>query len=66
MNELVIEKGIPLPKKGSASPMRRMEIGDSFVTNKGPGSFAITAKRLGIKIASRKQPDGHFRIWRVA
>lgn len=68
MNELVIEKGIPLPKRSGAltSGLRKLQIGDSFLTDKLVPAFSVTAKRIGIKIASRKQPDGQMRIWRVA
>lgn len=68
MNELVIEKGIPLPKKWGAmtSGLRKLQIGDSFLTDKLVPSFSVTAKRIGIKIASRKQPDGQMRIWRIS
>lgn len=68
MNELVIEKGIPLPKRAGAltSGLRKLQIGDSFLTDRQAPSFSVTAKRIGIKIASRRQPDGRLRIWRVA
>jgi hypothetical protein len=69
MNDLVIEKGISIPpRKGRwMNALRSMEIGDSilFPLDIQPSTFFIAARRSGIKITSRKMPDG-LRVWRVA
>ena len=64
-----IEKNVPMPSRNSrsrglASALRALEIGDSFVYHRQSG-FAKLLKFLGIKIATRKQPDGTYRIWRI-
>lgn len=69
-----IEKGVPIPARGlradSAFPFMDMEIGDSIEV---PADFAKKAraaahgfaKREGIRLTCRAQPDGSVRIWRV-
>ncbi len=42
-----------------------MDIGDSFVYDKPLASIANVAYRLGYKLASRKQEQGLWRIWRT-
>ena len=68
-----IEKGIALPTKrgvdgsGIADAVRAMEIGDSFVVEKGHQriSASAAAKREGRDVVSRANGDGTFRIWRT-
>jgi len=65
-----IETGIPIPasKAGrpKTSPIYKMNIGDSFTTTKiGRINAYACAKRNGVKITSRKQENGTFRIWRT-
>ena len=68
-----IDKGVPIPesRKGAGKyPWRACEVGDSFVfsgTQSQAGRSAWTAgTTLGRRFATRKQPDGSVRIWRVA
>ena len=63
-----IEKGVPLPAHGNARyPFRDMAVGDSFVSDRNISAAVSEAgKRLGLKFICRKQPDGSFRVWRVA
>lgn len=71
--KIKIEKNIPIPniciKSGMAEALRSCEVGDSFVIPDSPSkgtNASIAAARLGMKVATRKQPDGSFRIWRIA
>lgn len=69
-----IEKGVPIPahrlRADYAFPFMDMEIGDSIEV---PADFARKAraaahgfaKREGIRLTCRSQPDGSVRIWRV-
>lgn len=69
-----IEKNVPLPNPGRnetgvTSALRAMSVGDSFVIDKPAvnarvGLFAL-AGRAGVSIATRTQPDGSLRVWRV-
>jgi hypothetical protein len=70
-----IEKGIPLPPSANGPgrvgkyPFAQMRVGDSFVcdkpqTNLG-ATLAYSAKKLGIKFATRKIDAGTTRIWRT-
>jgi hypothetical protein len=62
----VIEKGVPMPKAVNAnSVLRLLGVGDSFLTERHPANFNSAAKFLGIKISSRRQPDGKYRVWRT-
>jgi hypothetical protein len=71
-----IEKGVEMPsleRAGYKYPLRGLEVGDSFVVPKDklPKSGSISgcltpqSQRLGIKIITRKQPDGSYRVWRI-
>ena len=68
--EIKIEKGIPLPKAKGGRPgtvivlLRTLKVGDSFVWPRR--EIDKSAHLCGIKIATRAQPDGTFRIWRIA
>ena len=74
-----VETDVPMPaspiKREPKYPFAKMRVGDSFVVAdaKARGnalcaamSFACTAAGSGTKFASRKQPDGRYRIWRTA
>ncbi len=73
MNEQIkIDKNVPLPEHGTAQTgvsiaMRTMKIGDSFIykaNGNHPGNFHALARMNRIKVITRKQPDGSYRIWR--
>lgn len=58
---------MPLAKEGysnQARAMATMEIGDSFLWASSFPNIGNQAKRAGIKVTCRKQPDGSYRIWR--
>lgn len=66
-----IEKGVPLPVctgkyRGTTATIRALEIGDSFVFAGEGKNIRQTAKNVGVKISQRRQPDGTFRVWRIA
>lgn len=44
-----------------------MEIGDSFTVEKMNQAVraSAVAKQDGYKCATRKQPDGTYRVWRI-
>jgi hypothetical protein len=72
-NEYKIEKNVPLPRgtvhNGSfLNAMRQMQIGDSMIISEGKRSANAynCACRLNYKISMRRQPDGTYRMWRVA
>jgi len=68
-----IERGIPIPPKvwgKTAAVLGALEIGDSYETksrkaNALSGYERNVAKKLGIKITTRKVKDFIFRVWRV-
>lgn len=74
ISNIKIEKNIPIPpKKGGRAKgalrevMESMAIGDSIVLSKRYIQHARSLKvRCGISITERKQPDGTFRVWRIA
>lgn len=73
MTAIKIEKGIPIPPKGNrmgglVGAMRSLEVGDSLVLPSGSSSNKpyATARDVGIKVTTRKQPDGSIRVWRIA
>jgi hypothetical protein len=65
-----IEKGVPVPPRakgaGLAAALRSMVEGDSLVIPRQSrsGVYAF-AWRFGIKITTREQPGGNYRIWRI-
>ncbi len=72
MSDIVIEKGIPLPRRGVAPkyPFAKLEVGDSFfvpgrTTNSFGGIMTAAAKRTGYGFQSRKT-DGGIRVWRIS
>lgn len=69
----VIEKNVPIPehtiynKDGMANVMRKMKVGDSFECSESERNSAhTTARYVGIKIITRRQMDGTYRVWRIA
>jgi hypothetical protein len=68
MNQPLIEKNVVLK---SLWPFAKMEVGDSFVVPDYAkrASVYIAAKRFGdkhgMKFATRKTPEGSYRIWRT-
>ena len=76
INEIIIEKGIPLPPIRPVGNrygrwvdiVRQMEIGDSVVLpRKVLGSIYAACRRHGWKVRIQTQPDGAtLRLWRVA
>lgn len=75
-----IDKDIPLPTKFPAGwknrglPFDKLEVGDSFLVEKGDRkswAFAFDAIKKAqqahdIKLTTRLESDGKRRIWRVA
>lgn len=72
MSDIIIEKGIPIKPilsrvNGVAAVLKQCEVGDSFLwTVKNQSNLHASAKYVGYKIVTRKQPDGQYRIWRIA
>lgn len=74
--ELKIEKGVPLQAlgrgggrkgKGYTAAIRTMDVGDSFTVPTGAHrNIHALFGQNGRKCATRKQPDGTHRVWRVA
>jgi hypothetical protein len=68
-----VEKGIPIPEivgNGRPSEMangiRTMQVGDSMlIPEKRVDGARKMARKLGIKLCTRKAGDGMRRIWRV-
>ena len=70
-NQMIIEKGIPIPDRrrdgGITGTLRKMSVGDSFLipAEMNRASAHIAATKLGITITTRKQSDGTVRVWRT-
>ena len=71
--EIKIEKGVPVPSgrlhgDSISAVLRKMEIGDSIIwpANSPRASVSQQSKRCGIKMTSKKMPDGSLRVWRIA
>lgn len=72
---LEIDKGVPLRPKRGLTPeykyfsevLNEMENGDSIVVDTPARAVAIRAqaRRMGICLTQRKEPDGRLRLWRV-
>ena len=73
----VIERGVPLPphsrpksRFGLTAELRKLGVGDCLhakdMTARLRKSITTTANLIGIKVASRRAPEGGFRIWRIA
>lgn len=70
-----IDKGIPIPKinhdkPSTTYPFKEMNVGDSFLIPDGEkkstarSAALIIAKRMGIKVLTRKI-EGGLRVWRI-
>lgn len=75
MNEIKIEKGVPIPhRRGSGPtekyPFSKMKIGDSFLVqgDKDSSAIRVTAsaagRRLKFTFTVHRGEDG-YRIWRI-
>lgn len=65
MSEIKIESGIPIPNTGKwVMLFKKAKHGDSFFLESANSRAAIciAAKRLGMKVISRKEGSG-FRFW---
>lgn len=69
MDDIVIEKGIPIPegRSGVTSLLRSMAIGDSIVISRRKReSWGPTLKRLApMKFTGRSIDEVNVRLWRV-
>lgn len=68
--EIKIEHGVPLFKAGNQSiiseALKQMKPGDSFLYPEATrASVGCAAKRLGIRVTTRKLGDGNIRVWRL-
>jgi len=65
-----IEKKVPLPSRGRNNyrlVYEQMEPGDSFKIQKNQYQAALmAARRLGLKITTRKIDEGSLRVWLVS
>jgi len=66
-----IEKGIPIPEKSSLiATLRKMELGDSVLSDMSHDSTRSTASKVkrekGWRFTVRKVGGGGIRVWRVA
>lgn len=66
-----IQSGVPIPPRTvtRSSAVRdalgKMFSGDSVkVTKNQAAQFRNHAKKAGVKIATRREPDGSFRVWK--
>lgn len=71
-----IDNGVPLPERGTVlsygnrvplvDTLRKLQAGQSFVVDTVKARIATldTAHRLGIKVTTKRQEDGRYRIWR--
>lgn len=70
MSMAKLEKGVPLPVRAARRrkyPWEEMAVGDSFVVPiHARYGLSSTAKRLGIRITTRKIDDNTARVWRIA
>jgi len=66
MEKYKIEKDVPVPTRCRRGiyPFAKMEIGDSFFTEKGTSCATHFGKKYNKKFIVRKEKDG-FRIWRI-
>jgi hypothetical protein len=63
-----VDKSIPIPRSNMGRPKypwRDLKIGDSFYVPKYTNSLHYCAKRIGIKITTRKDAEGGIRVWRI-
>lgn len=71
MNEVKIEKNVPMPapysRSGLTGTLREMEIGDSIVIPRiRQTNVSTAANTLRRKYSTRKIDDQTIRVWRVA
>ena len=74
----VIERGVPLPPRprngllrvGITSYLRKLDVGDVLrvpgLTEGRRAGIHKLAHHIGIKVATRKLPEGGYGIWRLA
>lgn len=68
MNKLLIEKGVPIPRR---FPFEEMEVGDSFAVPKEISKDAIYGSanyygnKYNKKFTVRRMDDGTYRCWRI-
>ena len=70
---IVIERGIPLadvphkPPSPIVQALRALEVGESLVwaSQAKDQRLKVQTKHPGRSFASRRLPDGRFRIWRI-
>ena len=72
MNNIVIEKNIPIPNYRAGLPWREMEIGDSFLIRCHPGEELKYRRRVSAVQQTNKHMrfamrnvDGGLRVWRI-
>lgn len=72
MEDIKIEKGVPLPRAnqrgfGLADVLAKMEVGDSFLVpkHKRQGLFAYFRNAKPAKFTSRTVDEENVRVWRV-
>lgn len=70
--EIVIEKGIPMPDRRPKYPLQEMEVGDSFELSdeadprKLRGSVYQYGRRYGRDFSVIKTGEESYRVWRTA
>lgn len=65
--EITIEKNVPIPENkqtGFTKALHKLKVGDSFVVPHWVANSCTLANHIGIKIMTRKCPEGGYRIWR--
>ena len=71
MKEITIEPAVPVPVKRTphgkhAAMLKAMEDGESaIVSAKAIPNVRSQASRMGIRVVTRRQEDGSYRVWRV-
>jgi len=75
LDDLTIERGVPLPGRVAASqktkyPFAAMDVGDSFRISEAAmrnarNSAYLYAKRHGQRFSCRRVSDTAFRVWRI-
>lgn len=70
--EIKIDKGIPIPPTGNgrgfAGMVKQLGVGDSVLLPLGMKANNVTyyGRMHGVKLVSRKEASGRFRVWRSA
>lgn len=65
-----IEHDVPIPLgaklSGLTATLKKMKVGDSFIADfRLRSNVPTTARRLGMKVATRTIDSNHMRVWRV-